>query len=358
MLIDTTIIPTEIESFLQPIAAKFLTNIQQDCQESILHVPKKRGEGKISAFGFPCGISLLLFDFTPRQDLELNISSTKTTPIQFNFCVEGTAIHIFDNSQCQYHLLPLQGSITASPRQSFQQLRFPANRKIVLTILAVDRKEYLDKVDCQLKQVPENLANLFRDVKAGSSFFYQSNYSVAISECIQSIINTTYKGLVRSTFMEALALELLGLQIKQYKDDLLSSSQKVIVREQDTEKIMQARKILKESIAEAPTIPELAKMTGINQQKLKKGFKQLFNQTIGQYLRSIRLNQAKLLLLEGSLSVIAISQQVGYQNSSHFARRFKEKFGVLPKDYQKHIQATMITPTKKFQQGESKEVAL
>jgi AraC-like DNA-binding protein len=39
------------------------------------------------------------------------------------------------------------------------------------------------------------------------------------------------------------------------------------------------------------------------------------------------------------MSIKETARAVGYANQSHFAKRFKEKYGVLPKDYIKNIRA-------------------
>lgn len=52
-----------------------------------------------------------------------------------------------------------------------------------------------------------------------------------------------------------------------------------------------------------------------------------------EYLQTKRLNEAMQLLEETSLSVLEISNAVGYENDSFFRRKFKERFSVTPKQY-------------------------
>ncbi len=103
----------------------------------------------------------------------------------------------------------------------------------------------------------------------------------------------------------------------------------------DLNQIVKARELLLKEMHDSPTIEELAKRVGINQQKLKAGFKKIYGQTIYRYLRNARLERARYLILEDKGSIREIAQMVGYSNQSHFARRFKEKFGVLPKELAK-----------------------
>ena len=59
--------------------------------------------------------------------------------------------------------------------------------------------------------------------------------------------------------------------------------------------------------------------------------KSLTGMPFTEYLQAKRLNEAMRLLEETSLSVLEISNAVGYENDSFFRRKFKERFSVLPK---------------------------
>lgn len=93
---------------------------------------------------------------------------------------------------------------------------------------------------------------------------------------------------------------------------------------------MKARELLLEDIANPPSIKELAYKSAINEFKLKKGFKELYGQTIYGYLQSYRLNEAKKLLEKNEINVGEASALVGYKSIGHFSKIFKEHFGIKP----------------------------
>lgn len=323
------------------IAQKMNAEAKVDCAELTLSIPKIYGEGKIVGYKFDDGISLLLLDCQLKEDLILKFATSVVHPIHFNFCTDGGFSHVLWNGDIQYNLNPLLGTITSNPKGCEQWFIFPKETRILVTNLQILRENYSEKVSCQLEELPERLASAFKDVGGERPFFYQSNYSINIAECIKEITTTKHEGLVRTTFVESKALELLAMQIKQYEDDLSVHSRRVLLRKFDVEKIRLAKEILTTNLKDAPIIKDLAKKVGINQQKLKKGFKTIFGTTINKYLRAERMERAKLLILEGSLSLREISSEVGYSNQSHFAKRFKEKFGVLPKDFSKTIKTNI-----------------
>ncbi len=48
-----------------------------------------------------------------------------------------------------------------------------------------------------------------------------------------------------------------------------------------------------------------------------------------------RLNQALLLLKNSDYGIATIAEKVGYHNSGHFARLFKNAYGLGPREYRK-----------------------
>jgi len=89
--------------------------------------------------------------------------------------------------------------------------------------------------------------------------------------------------------------------------------------------------------AAPPTLHEIALTIGLNTNKLKRGFKQVFGTTVFGLIRNIRLEEARVLLQEGNFSVTEVALQVGYNSLSHFARLFKQTYGLYPHAFMKQI---------------------
>ena len=327
----------DVHRTLFTIAKHLGIETKTQCSETVVRVPKEYGSGTIHSFAFQDGISLVLYDCCFRQGLQINVCTEASQPLNFLFCIDGSITHILNGRDTQYMLKPLLGSITANPRPHTQRLVFAPNVQVQVCNLQIDREAYIMKIDCELDQIPERMSTAFQDIDARNSFIYHSNYSIALAGVIKAMYENEYEGMVRSSYMEAKSLEMLSMQIKQYKDDLNPSSRQVLLRKYDVDKLTMARDILIADLKNAPTIVQLAKQVGINQQKLKSGFKKVFDETINRYLRNERLKRARILLVEGSMSVREIANAVGYSNQSHFASRFKEKYGILPKDYLKTV---------------------
>lgn len=78
------------------------------------------------------------------------------------------------------------------------------------------------------------------------------------------------------------------------------------------------------------SVEDLAKEVGFSRAQLHRKLKALCNRSANQLITEMRLNEAKRMLENKVGTVSEIAYSVGYSNMSYFAKRFKEKFGILP----------------------------
>lgn len=80
-------------------------------------------------------------------------------------------------------------------------------------------------------------------------------------------------------------------------------------------------------------IPILADKAGINEFKLKLGFKELFQTSPYQYRLHLCLQKAKELLEETDDTIDQIATQVGFETYNGFSTAFKKAFHIAPTEY-------------------------
>ncbi len=90
------------------------------------------------------------------------------------------------------------------------------------------------------------------------------------------------------------------------------------------------------SLAAPPSLPQLARFSGLNEAKLSGLFRQIFGSSIyqyyQQYYQAARMGEAKQRLARFSVS--EVGYQLGFANLSHFTRLFAKHHGLNPKQYQ------------------------
>lgn len=101
------------------------------------------------------------------------------------------------------------------------------------------------------------------------------------------------------------------------------------------EKINRAKEIINKNVERTPTVKELASKLDITIYKLQKGFKETTGNTVYEYIKRTRLEKAKYLLENTNMSILQISNEIGYENPSKFANLFKKYNQVTPLKYRK-----------------------
>jgi AraC-like DNA-binding protein len=80
------------------------------------------------------------------------------------------------------------------------------------------------------------------------------------------------------------------------------------------------------------SIDQLAEQMNMSRSSFYRKIKALTDLTPIEYLKMRRLEQAATLLRQG-LRITEVAERVGFTSSSYFAKCFKARFGVLPKDF-------------------------
>lgn len=106
---------------------------------------------------------------------------------------------------------------------------------------------------------------------------------------------------------------------------------------QEVARLYRARQLLRERLAQPPTLNDLAKLLGTNQPRLSRGFRTLFGTTVFGFLREARLARARELLVETSWPIKSIALEVGYRNTGDLSRGIKERFGMTPSELRERM---------------------
>jgi AraC-like DNA-binding protein len=160
--------------------------------------------------------------------------------------------------------------------------------------------------------------------------FIENNFTASMMMVIHQIINCSFSGSFRKLYLESKVMELLVHQLDLHNQESLNKPANEILKKYDLDRIYNARDILIEKMQNPPSLVELAREAGINDYKLKIGFRQIFGTTVFGYLHDYRMEYARLLLEDSRKNVAEVSTFVGYTNPSHFASAFRKKFGVNP----------------------------
>ncbi len=95
---------------------------------------------------------------------------------------------------------------------------------------------------------------------------------------------------------------------------------------------------LHEHIADEVTLTELTKQFHMNRNQLNGIFMKQTSMTCLGYMLHMRIDLAKILLVETSLPISEIGERVGFIDTNYFTKVFKKKVSLTPSAYRKNYQ--------------------
>ena len=200
--------------------------------------------------------------------------------------------------------------------------------------IEVHRKIFRSFASSSEETLPKYLQHLFGSIDQGIHRYF-GDIQPLMATALQQILNCPYRGLIKRVYIESKVIELLALVLADEAAIQQGQVQQLELKPEQLERIHYAKEILLREMYNPPSLAELARQVGLNDFLLKKGFRQVFGNTVFGELQAHRLELAKQLLLEGSLSAGEISRLAGYASPNSFARAFRQKFGLTPTTYRK-----------------------
>ena len=98
-----------------------------------------------------------------------------------------------------------------------------------------------------------------------------------------------------------------------------------------------AVQIIAGSIDRRLTVTELADAVHVSVPYLCRLFATHLGMPPGQYITKIRLEECKVLLRQGELSMNAIATKMGFSSAQHFSRQFRRCCGITPTEYTRSL---------------------
>ena len=97
------------------------------------------------------------------------------------------------------------------------------------------------------------------------------------------------------------------------------------------------------------TVEDIASYIGVSRSHLFRSFETVLGQSPKEYLTDFRMKQACYLLEHSSLSITAIANSLGFDNSLYFSKTFHKKKGMAPKEFREQTNSKDFSAIQKSQ---------
>lgn len=310
-----------------PKPAQELAEVSIDALVSGLPLPYEDRQTECSLFSVSLqdGLDLLLWQGELSQPLTMQLRDDWGR-MNFSCALYGESRYCLAGhiEEREYRLTPGSGCINYTPDckgRSFHGGKFAT---LTVSVRPDLLKQWLPHID-------ERLANNLD--ASGYCMPYDCNAEMrataqSLSHAINMLRLQSPSSLTRSPlWLTGQSLVMIGLALEGCdRDDRAATP----LHQSDHQKLLRARDLLLTDLTQAPTIAMLSKESGLSVLKLKRGFRELFSNSIYGLFQAERMQEARRRLESGDRSVMVIANDLGYANASHFTTAFQKQFGVTP----------------------------
>lgn len=128
--------------------------------------------------------------------------------------------------------------------------------------------------------------------------------------------------------------------ITDYIIQLVTQYEKLIAESHKTYSakiILEAHKYIENNYSSNINMKDVAESINLSSHYFSRLFKKESGYTFLEYLTKTRLNKAKQLLHDPSLTITEIAQRIGYDDACYFSRLFKKHETISPKEYRSKL---------------------
>ena len=165
-----------------------------------------------------------------------------------------------------------------------------------------------------------------RDEETSYLYFHVADI-LPVQNLIENMVWTIFYDISNKRSSNQITMGLLFLQLLNYMDKMEAGGRKF-----DTEIMANVYRYIEDHFKEG-TLSELAVEMKVDVYWLSREIKKKSGKTYKELLQEKRMQQAVYLLINSRIAVSDIIEAVGYDNTSYFYRKFKERYGISPKEY-------------------------
>lgn len=136
--------------------------------------------------------------------------------------------------------------------------------------------------------------------------------------------------------LETLLLDIIRNDMPIDQKPKASSS---IKHRSDCDLVARVVHYMEEHLCDSLSFSAICQYSAQSATNLKTIFKSVTGQGVMEYYRTLKIEQAKTMLREGTGNITQIADRLGYSSVHYFSRHFKQATGMTPREYTLSVQA-------------------
>jgi AraC-like DNA-binding protein len=249
--------------------------------------------------------------------------------VQMIFSLDGQSV--FNDRFNPFILSPVSHCINFFKRYECWNLLEENARQHDITF-RLEKGFYTDLITNHLSSSEDRLPEMILHQKEFNTINQHIPADAGILGILKNIMDCPFTGSMKSVFIREHVRALLTLQLFHFNPIVagkkIQPDGKITRRDEDI--LHDVKKYIDQHFLDPSSIEGLSKQFGINEFKLKHGFKALFDTSPMRYLQYKRLEYSLFLLRETDTTIKKIADEIGYAHAANFTTAFTKTFGNSP----------------------------
>ena len=219
-----------------------------------------------------------------------------------------------------------EGNLAFSVGENLILKAFPSKKEGIyqVTIIHVVRELILEAFANNFPEINSSKENEYsRDMITGKPCVVTQNYI----EGILHYFNNPH--IITNEIIELKVKEILFLLLRSKKAEEVAKLLEHFVNHNTTT----FKNIVENHLFNDISLDELAQLCNMSLSTFKRHFRNIYNASPTDYIFERRLDKSKKLLATSEQSIDEVAVNSGFKTTSHYSRKFKEKYGIPPSQY-------------------------
>ena len=206
--------------------------------------------------------------------------------IQFHFGIKGKGKFVFNQGNYALDLNEEKALLFYNPQKELPlHLELAPNTWVISVIISIKKFHGLFSSDAE--HVP-----FLSDENKDKKYYKESDISPSMAIVLSQLFHYNLNPSIKNLYYKGKGYELLSLFFNRSEDPNAEQCP-FLIDEENVLKIKKAKEIIIKNMAEPPGLQELADEVGISLKKLKAGFKEIYGDTVFNFLFDYKMEFAR-----------------------------------------------------------------
>lgn len=307
-------------------------NVESSMQ--LLDLEGKQGKGCIKNADFKNGMSVTQYDLKLYDDFSFKLYNDNKNYIYFFYALDGDFYQNFTGKEKHVLIEELRTTVIGANSETNCEIHLSKLTHFKFSIISIERDTYFEKLKQRYKTSDEDLNKLFKALDTVKNKVYKCSYNLKIANQLRLLDNTRLQfNITNLQHYEGHFQIILAQHLEHFCSEIFGERIMSTLSKTELKKIRTITDYIIDNPMLHHTIKNLCERALLSPAKLQEGFKCMHKTTVSNYIKNVRVEKSRDLLIYTDHNVSEIAYMVGFTSRSYFCKIFREKFGFSATQY-------------------------